>query len=114
MTAIDDLTRLQHMRDAAREILDFVAGKSRDSLDEDRVLTLAIVKDLEIIGEAANQVSSACKERYPEIPWIDIISMRNRLVHAYFSVNLDIIWDTYSNDLEPLIEQVTEAIEAES
>ena len=97
MTAIDDLTRLYHMQDAAREAIAFMSGKTRDDLANNRMLVLAVVKDLEIIGEAASRVSIECRARYPNIPWAVMVGMRNRLTHAYFSIDLDIVWDTIAN-----------------
>ncbi len=114
MTAIDDLTRLHHMQDAAREVIAFMSGKTRDDLANNRMLVLAVVKDLEIIGEAASRVSIECRARYPNIPWAVMVGMRNRLIHAYFSIDLDIVWDTVTNDLAPLIEQLESVIQVES
>lgn len=114
MTAIDDLTRLHHMQDAAREAIAFMSGKTRDDLANNRMLVLAVVKDLEIIGEAAGRISTECRARHPNIPWVVMVGMRNRLTHAYFSIDLDIVWDTIANDLAPLIEQLEKAIQEES
>jgi uncharacterized protein with HEPN domain len=114
MTAIDDLTRLHHMQDAARETLVFMAGKTREDLANNRMLVLAVVKDLEIIGEAAGRISAECRARHPEIPWTDMIGMRNRLTHVYFSIDLDIVWDTVRNDLASLVEQLERVIQEES
>ncbi len=113
MTAIDDLTRLHHMQDAAREAIAFMLGKTRDDLANNRMLVLAVVKDLEIIGEAASRVSIECRARYANIPWAVMVGMRNRLTHAYFSI-VDIVWDTIANDLAPLIEQLESVIQEES
>jgi uncharacterized protein with HEPN domain len=77
------------MLDAAREAITFGAGRTRDDLKRDRVLTLALVKCTEIIGEAAAKVTPETQAKYPEIPWIDIIGMRNRLILAYFDVDTD-------------------------
>jgi uncharacterized protein with HEPN domain len=114
MTAIDDLTRLHHMQDAAREALVFMSGKRREDLTNDRMLVLAVVKELEIIGEAAGIISAECRARHPEIPWAVMVGMRNRLTHAYFSINLDIVWDTVTNNLAPLVEQLDRVIQEES
>ena len=100
----DDAVRLQHMLDAAHEALTFAQGHSRTDLEGDRKLVLALVKAIEIIGEAAYQVSRTTREQLPDIPWEDIIGMRHRLVHAYFEINLDILWRTIQDDLPPLIE----------
>lgn len=114
MTAIDDLTRLHHMQDAAREVIDFMSGKTRGDLANNRMLVLAVVKDLEIIGEAAGRISAECKTRHPVIPWAAMVGMRNRLTHAYFSIDLDIVWNTVTNDLAPLVEQLERVIQEES
>jgi uncharacterized protein with HEPN domain len=98
-----DRVRLQHMLDAALEAQGFAVGKSRADLDKDRLLTLSLVKLIEIIGEAANGTTTECRNQCLEIPWLDIIGMRHRLIHAYFDVNLDIVWATVANDLPPLI-----------
>ena len=87
----DDEIRLRHMLDAAREAVSFARGRVRGDLENDRQLVLALVKDIEIVGEAAAQVTESARTRAPEIPWQEIVAMRNRLVHAYFSVNLDIV-----------------------
>lgn len=102
----DDTIRLQHMLDAAREACSFVAGRERIHLDVDRQLTLAIVKDVEIIGEAASRVSTEGRSACPGIPWQDCIAMRNRLIHGYFDIDLDIVWSTVNQELPPLIAEL--------
>ena len=102
----DDLIRLKHMLDAAKEAGSFVSGKKRSDLDANRQLTLALVKDIEIIGEAASKVSQETKTNYPAIPWLDIVNMRNRLIHAYFDIDLEIVWDTVTKDLPPLMTEI--------
>ena len=67
---------------------------------------LSLVKSIEIIGEAAANVTIKCREDFPQIPWRDIISMRNRLTHVYFDINLDILWKTVVEDLPPLIAEL--------
>ncbi len=114
MSKIDNLTRLLHMRDAAIEAIDFVAGRSRDELNTNRMLTLALVKDIEIIGEAASIISAECRARYSQLPWVQIIGMRNRLTHAYFEVNLDIVWQVVTNDLPALVMELEEIISLET
>ncbi len=99
----DDLTRLRHMLDAAKEAHTFVSGKSKSDLVTDRKMALAIVKDIEIIGEAASKVSQETRTSHPSIPWPDIINMRNRLIHAYFDIDLDVVWDTVTKNLPPFI-----------
>lgn len=99
----NDETRLYHMRDSAAEALAFVEGRTRGDLESDRQLVLALAKSIEIIGEAASNVSEEFIARHPEIPWPQIRGMRNRLIHAYFDVDLDVLWDTVTHDLPPLL-----------
>ena len=98
------------MLDAAREAVSFTSGRARANLDDDRQLVLALVKDVEIVGEAANAVDEATRAELPHIPWQEIVAMRNRLVHAYFEINLDIVWQTVRQDLPMLIAQLELAV----
>jgi uncharacterized protein with HEPN domain len=104
MCSPHDWIRLRHMLDAAHLALSFVEGETRDGLDADPKLKFALVRVLEIIGEAASKVSLECRDQYPQIPWPLIVGMRNRLIHAYFDVNLDQVWDTVTGDLPSLAE----------
>lgn len=106
----EDEIRLRHMHDSTREAIAFAKGKIRDDLDKERMMVLALVKEWEIIGEAAAKISQDTKARYPEIPWADIIGKRHRLIHAYFDVNLDIVWQTITKDLPPLAMLLEKAI----
>lgn len=99
----DDAIRLRRMLDAAKEAISFASGKKRADLDHDRMLVLSLVKDIEIIGEAATKVSENCRREHPEIPWREIVTMRNRLIHGYFDVNIDIVWKTVADELPPLL-----------
>ncbi len=106
----DDLTRLRHMLEASTEATTFIRGQSRISLDHDRKLVLALVKELEIIGEAASRLTAESRSRYPDLPWTDIVGMRNRLIHAYFDVDLDVLWSTVTEDLPPLVPQLEDIV----
>jgi uncharacterized protein with HEPN domain len=106
----DDAIRLRHMLDAGREALSFVAGKPRAELDHNRMLALSLVKSIEIIGEAASRVSHDCRAQCNEIPWPDIVAMRNRLIHAYFDINLDIVWHTVTEELPSLVAVLEKAL----
>jgi len=99
----EDVIRLRHMLDAGRDATSFAAGRRREDLDSDRQLVLAVVKCIEIIGEAASRVSPEGQAEAAELPWRDMIDMRHRLVHAYYDVNLDVVWSTLREDLPPLI-----------
>jgi len=101
-----DIIRLQHMLDYARETNKFIIDRSRDDLNNDNILTFALMKGIEIIGEAAANISQETKEQLSQIDWFDIIGMRNRLVHVYFNIDLDIVWNTTENSLPELIEKL--------
>ena len=102
----EDRVRLQHMLDAAEDALRFASGLTRADLDANRMATFAIVRAIEIIGEAATTVTDETKQAYPALPWRSMIGMRHRLIHAYYDVDLDRVWDTVTVDLPPLIAQL--------
>jgi uncharacterized protein with HEPN domain len=111
-----DLVRLKHMLDSAEAILSFVKGKRRSSLDNDRLLLSGVLRELEVIGEAANRVSEKIKKRFSNLPWKELVGMRNRLIHAYFDVDHDIIWKTireYLPSFQKQLEQAIASFEAE-
>lgn len=110
----DDLTYIQHMRDAARKAVDFVAGQTRSSLDSDEMLSLALVRLLEVLGEASRNVDQLTKSSFPDIPWRQIAAVRNRLIHGYFDVDLDIVWTIVTTDLPYLIPQLEAILESSS
>ncbi|MBN1595141.1 DUF86 domain-containing protein [candidate division FCPU426 bacterium] len=102
----NDLVRLKHMLESAREAVGFVKNRSRADLEKDRLLALGLLKSIEILGEAAARVSGETCEQYPHIPWTEIIAMRNRLVHVYFDIDLDQVWQTAMTDLPEIITQL--------
>lgn len=105
-----DLVRFRHMLDSAQAILSFSSGKKRADLDKDRLLLSGILREFEILGEAANRVSDKTKHRFPELPWKELIGMRNRLIHVYFDVDHDIIWKTIRNYLPSLVDQLEQIV----
>jgi len=109
----DDLIRVRHILDAAREAIGFAQGRSRDALDADRMLRLALVRLLEIIGEAARATSQSFRRAHPDIAWKKMAGMRDRLIHGYFDVNLDIVWETITEDLPPLVVDLEKILGAE-
>ena len=102
----DDKVRMKHMLDAALDARKFLGKATFEELQRDRKLGNAIVRSLEIIGEAAANVTKTTQAKYPEIEWPVIIGMRNRLIHAYFDINYHIVWQTVKENLPPLIEQL--------
>ncbi len=109
----DDLVRLQHMLDAAREAVELAAGKSRYDIENERTLNLSLVRLIEIVGEAASRVSLEGRTIYPGIPWSQIIGMRNRLIHGYDDVDFDILYQTVFEDLPALIAEIEKVIPRE-
>lgn len=91
------------MADAAQEALTFCKGWTRETLNSDRMFARALVKSIEIIGEAASKVSAPTRRDMPEVPWPEIVTMRHRLTHTYFDIDLDIVWNTATHDLPPLL-----------
>ncbi len=108
-----DVIRLMHMIDAAEEIIHFTSNSNREELDNDRKLSLAVVHLLEIIGEAANKLSPEFREKYNRVPWSAIVGMRNRLIHGYFDIDLDIVWKTVDSDIAPLLKEIKSILEYE-
>ena len=99
-----DQVRLQHLADALKSAIRFAQGRQRGDLDTDEMLLFALVRAIEIAGEAASQVT-ARPAQLPDLPWASIIGMRNRLVHAYFDINRDILWTTVAEAAPPLAER---------
>lgn len=93
-----------------KAILQFIKGKNRESLDTDRLLLSGIIRELEILGEAAGKVSRTTQERFPNFPWKQMLGMRNRLIHAYFDVDPDVVWKTVNDSLPSLLNQLEKII----
>ncbi|HIJ52355.1 MAG TPA: DUF86 domain-containing protein [Planctomycetes bacterium] len=106
----DDSVRIHHILDAAREAISFADGRSRTDLDTDRKLNLSVVRLLEIIGEAARGISEKFRDSHPDLPWNKMVGMRDRLIHGYFDVNLDVVWETVTQDLPSLITELEKIV----
>lgn len=102
----DDTVPLRHMRDHAAEAAVLTQDRSREDLDKDRLFALGLTKLVENIGEAAARVSPETRSAHPNIPWKQIVSTRNRLVHGYNEVDFDILWRILSAELPSLLEQL--------
>lgn len=105
----DDRWRVGHMIEAAEDALAFVADRRAEDLLHDRMFRLALTRAVEIIGEAASKISMDGRAEMSQIPWHQVIGMRNRLVHAYFDINTRILWDTVQLALPPLLDQLKAA-----
>jgi uncharacterized protein with HEPN domain len=109
----DSRVYLEDILTAVASIRGYVAGSTRESLDNDKKTVDAVVRNLEIIGEAVEQLPVDAKRRAPEVEWQKIAGMRDVLIHAYQTVDLDIVWDVVTNKL-PALEQRLKALLAES
>jgi uncharacterized protein with HEPN domain len=98
------------MLDAARKALQFTSAKSPSDLQSDEKLTLALIRLIEILGEAAAKVTPGVQNEFPSIPWREIIGTRNRLIHGYDQVNLEILWQIVTHDLPSLVRELENAI----
>lgn len=105
-----ETVRLRDMLTAARAAVKFAAQVILDEFREPEMPRYAILKVLEIVGEAAVQVSDETKAATPDIPWPKIVAMRHRLVHGYYDTHLDVVWRTIQEDLPPLIENLEELL----
>jgi uncharacterized protein with HEPN domain len=102
----DDLVYVGHMLDMAHQARQLVAGKSRADYDADIALRLALAHLVQSIGEAARRVSPALQHANPDIPWRNIVGIRHKVVHDYFYVDFDIIWDVVTADLPALVSRL--------
>ncbi len=102
MTHRDPRITLGQMADHTEEVIGLTATLDREELESNRILSLAVVRLLEIIGEAAARVPEAERANYPEIPWREIVDLRNRLIHGYDSIDYDVLWSIIKHDLPPL------------
>lgn len=105
-----DYVRFQHMLDASKAAVIHLLNKNRTDLDNDRLLLNGVVRELEILGEAASQISQTVRLQFPVLPWKEMIGLRNRLIHAYFDVNNQAIWLVIKESLPPLILQLEEIL----
>jgi uncharacterized protein with HEPN domain len=99
----EDRLRIVHMLDAGQTAVDFVADRPRDDLDRDRMLLFAVIRAIEILGEAASKISPETRAAAPDIPWKAIVTMRNRLIHGYFAIDTSIVWKTLTEELPPVL-----------
>ena len=111
--ARNDAAYLLDMLLAARDGLSFTEGMSYEEFARDRRTQLSVLKSIEILGEAATRVSEDTKRAHAAIPWRDIVGMRNRLVHAYFDIDLPVVWGSVCTDLPVLIARLEPMIPPE-
>jgi len=100
----DETIYLKHILDAIALIEDYIEGKTYDEFVNDRMLQDAVIREIEIIGEATKNLSLEFRERYSDIPWRNIAGMRDKVIHGYFGVDIDAVWDTATRDI-PLLKE---------
>jgi uncharacterized protein with HEPN domain len=103
----------RHMLEHARETLELTRGRSRADLDDDRSLQLQVERLLEIVGEAAARIPSGERAERPDVPWPDIVGLRNRLVHEYDAVDYDVVWEIVTLDLPALVTRLEQIVRSE-
>lgn len=103
---VRDIDRLRHIMECIDHVTDYLQGKSFEEMKANPMCFHAVVYNIMIIGEAANLLTKEFREEHPDVPWRDIVDMRNVLVHGYFTTSPLFIWETYINDLTPLRSQV--------
>ncbi|MBM3216704.1 DUF86 domain-containing protein [Candidatus Poribacteria bacterium] len=114
MTRHDPLVAIRHMLDHAREAVEITRPHRREDMDTDRLLNLAVVRLLEVIGEAARRVPDELRRGFPRIPWQDISDLRNRLIHGYDMTNFDTMWTIIEDELPPLISELEAMLSGKS
>jgi len=97
---------MRHMIDAAESVAEFMVGRQRADLDRDRMLLFAVVRAIEVLGEAASRVSDEARAAAPAVPWNAIVGMRNRLIHGYFDIDTEIVWRTVSGEIPALVPEL--------
>jgi len=101
-----DRLRLQHMLDACDSLMEFVSGRKEEDLLTDKMLLAAVSRQIEIIGEAASMLTMELRERHSEVPWKQIVGMRHKIIHEYFAVQTETVWDVAQSDVPLLREQL--------
>lgn len=106
MSRRDDGLYVEDISQAVENIFEFIGDSSYDNFVRDKKAYSAVMWELMVLGEAANNISDEFKDNHPEIPWFEMSGIRNRLIHEYFSVDHDIVWNTFKNDLPKLKEAI--------
>lgn len=107
----DDRAYLNHILDSISKIEEFTDDISEDEFKNDEMIRSAVIRHIEVIGEASKRISKETKNKKPSIPWKDIAGMRDKLIHGYFGVDTDAVWDTVQKDLPELKEEVEDILE---
>jgi uncharacterized protein with HEPN domain len=109
----EDRVRLRHMVEASEELQGFIQGRTQLDLESDRMLLFAVIHAIEILGEAASKISAEARVANPQLPWRDIVAMRNRLIHGYFDIDTRIVWKTATEEIPALVPLIRSLAESE-
>jgi uncharacterized protein with HEPN domain len=109
----EDLNRLYHIWQAAQEICEHTQFRTKKQFNSDRLLQLAGVRLIEIIGEAASRITSQFKEQHGYVDWAAMTAMRNRLIHVYFDIDLEVVWNTITEDMPALMAVIKPILQKE-
>ena len=104
----DDLAYIEHILDCIRKIKEFTGGLSLKDFSINELVQDAVIRNIEIIGEASKKISSDTKQIYYEIPWKEIAGMRDKLIHDYLGVDVEVVWRTITEDIPTLEKQIKE------
>ncbi len=106
METKSEQTYLSHILDSIEKIERYIGGRTQAEFVSDELRVSGVIREFEVIGEAARQMPEAYRMAHPEVEWFLMIGMRNNLIHHYFGINEDLVWKTYTEDLPPLKEKI--------
>lgn len=106
----DDMVYLNHIMDAISRIEEYVYGLTHDDFIENYLIQDGVIRQIQVMGEATKKISDNTRGKYPDIPWKDIAGMRDKLIHDYFGIDLDAVWDTVEKDIPVLKDEIQAVI----
>lgn len=101
---------IQDILDAVREIQDFIKGMDFPTFSRDRKTINAVIRSLEVMGEAAKKIPRSLREKYPDIPWKHMSGMRDKLIHEYFGIDIEMLWKVVTEEIPPLESAIQNAL----